>query len=256
MLVVLLFAQGSVLAQPAPPGSPSISATATPSPTPTPNPQQIAQTRTVFGALGFLFGFFLTYSITVGTKAQDVFKSFLGIAGLGSGILETWVFPEGVQLDGLFAYGAGALWGFGVYVLIAAVLSAIYAYTYDPHGGANVPPPSGGASTRHHPKRVWPFSLRQWPGPCSARNFVLHVPIRRNSILPGRSQAKWPELASPFLVYKSQRLLLENKPSWIEYANLILTSLASVVMILASATATFLIDDALKRQAAGIEGHG
>jgi hypothetical protein len=125
--------------------TPSVTTTTTPTATPGPTPQQVGATQTFFGSLGFLFGFFLVYSITLGSKTQDVFKSFLGIAGLGSGILETKVFPEGVQLDGITAYGVGAVLGFGLYVLIAAVLCRVYAVYYVRTDPTTVPPESGWA---------------------------------------------------------------------------------------------------------------
>jgi hypothetical protein len=111
----------------------------TPTATPTPTQHEISATKTVFGALGFLFGFFLTYTITVGTKTQDVFKSFLGIAGLGGGVMETTIFSRGLQLEGLRACGAGALVGFVVYAVIAAILCDIYAWKYEGAAAAAVP---------------------------------------------------------------------------------------------------------------------
>jgi hypothetical protein len=97
-------------AEPPPTVIPSVTPTTTPTATPTPTPDQISKTQTVFGALGFLFGFFLVYSITVGTKTQDVFKSFLGVAGLGGGILETGFFQKGFGLTALWLTEPGRLW--------------------------------------------------------------------------------------------------------------------------------------------------
>ena len=48
-----------------------------------------------FGAIGFLFGFFLASSITVGRKTEDVFKSSLGIAGQSGGLTNTSIEPHG-----------------------------------------------------------------------------------------------------------------------------------------------------------------
>ncbi len=73
---------------------------------------------------GFLFGFFLTYSIRSGSRTQDAFKSFVGVlgsVGAGSGLAwlrqEQWVVP---------AYGYGLFAGFVAYAAASVCLASIY----------------------------------------------------------------------------------------------------------------------------------
>ena len=114
--------------------------TPTPSAPPTVTPQQIDATQWGFGTIGFLFGFFLTYSITIGSKTQDLLKSTLGVASVGGGLLGTQALPPEAQLPGVESYGLGAVIGFGVYFATALILSVIYAYGYEGQSG-NSPPP-------------------------------------------------------------------------------------------------------------------
>lgn len=79
--------------------------------------------------LGFLFGYFLVYSIRSGNKTQDIFKSFLGILGIGvSGGAALYV-----STSGLTAYASGALFGSAVYLVLALGLISLYCshYQYD-----------------------------------------------------------------------------------------------------------------------------
>ena len=141
--------------------------------------------------LGALFGYFLVYSINVGSKAVDALKSLLGVLGIASGgLLALWPSPSNqtdaatklldsatnlakavqplagkaggtvtlpdqlvTQISGMLqaatkvattnapqssaaggvldAYTEGAVIGFGIYVIIAIALAALYSRKYE-----------------------------------------------------------------------------------------------------------------------------
>jgi hypothetical protein len=85
--------------------------------------------------LGFLAGYFLAYSIRSGTRTQDVFKSFLGLLGVGGGVAGVAsVFTlEEVKAFGLGAFLEQTIWGAGWYVLFALILISLYSYKYKPN---------------------------------------------------------------------------------------------------------------------------
>ena len=87
---------------------------------------------TGFMWLGFIFGYFLTYSIRYGSKTQDVFKSFLGAIGAGGGAATTLLVSEACRFPLLLNYGVGTIWGLLVFGLLSLVLSAIYSGNFDP----------------------------------------------------------------------------------------------------------------------------
>lgn len=107
-------------------GAFGVSAEVPPAPPP---PPVLAPTETLKW-LGFLFGYFLTYTIRSGKTTQDVFKSFLGILGIGvSGGAALYVSPAS-----LATYTCGAVAGFAVYAGTAVALISVFSYNSNADG--------------------------------------------------------------------------------------------------------------------------
>lgn len=102
-----------------------------------PPPQAMAVSPESLWVLGFLFGYFLIYSVRHGSKTQDVFKGFLGLSGaIGGAAGLTFILKESTaQAEGLVAYATGTIYGFLTYIAIAFILALIYSgeYNYTPN---------------------------------------------------------------------------------------------------------------------------
>lgn len=81
-----------------------------------------------FVGFGFLFGFFLSYSIRSGSKTQDVFKSVVGVLGIGGGAGSAYFVSEVYRVPPLAAYTLGAFVGFIVYVVFAVCLVSVFTF--------------------------------------------------------------------------------------------------------------------------------
>ena len=97
-----------------------------------PSSQAIAVSPKSLWVLGFLFGYFLIYTVRHGSKTQDVFKGFLGLSGaIGGAAGLTFVLKESTtQAEGLVAYATGTIYGFLAYVLIAFFLACLYSASF------------------------------------------------------------------------------------------------------------------------------
>jgi hypothetical protein len=95
-------------------------------------PQKIPVDPEHLSVVGFIFGYFLTYSIRHGSKTQDVFKGFLGLTGaIGGTAGLVYVFKDSNDAaKALVSYGWGTAYGFGLYLLIALVLAVLYSWNY------------------------------------------------------------------------------------------------------------------------------
>jgi hypothetical protein len=81
--------------------------------------------------LGFILGYFLTYSIRHGSKTQDVFKGFLGLSGaIGGAAGLNFILTGTAKADGLVSYAIGTFVGFLAYVLFALVIALTYSKTF------------------------------------------------------------------------------------------------------------------------------
>jgi hypothetical protein len=84
--------------------------------------------------VGFIFGYFLTFSIRHGSKTQDVFKGFLGLSGaIGGTAGLVFAFKDSENAAAaLVSYGWGTAYGFATYLTIAFILAIIYSgeFTY------------------------------------------------------------------------------------------------------------------------------
>ncbi len=89
--------------------------------------------------LGFVFGYFLAYTIRHGSKTQDAFKGFLGVLGVGTSGLSVKLLQDAdSQTLALVEYTWGTIGGGLVYMVIALALVVIYAWRYNP----GTPPPN------------------------------------------------------------------------------------------------------------------
>lgn len=84
--------------------------------------------------IGILAGYFLAYSINHGTKTQDVFKSLLGILGVGAGGSGALLIPKDANdasavSSALLSYGQGAVIGFLSYAALGVLLAALYSWS-------------------------------------------------------------------------------------------------------------------------------